>query len=100
MTSVMVVWQLLLLEMSLHSSFGANITIPHWQCTWLHLVKIKSYIVATENDAALIRKAEEADVPITRIGSVTTKTDLQFGEKTPCIKELERFLRNAALMGR
>ena len=69
-------------EMSLHTSYGAHITLPasgngHG---WAFGEDQARYVVTTPNAESLIAAAKSAAIPITRIGIVTARAELQFGD--------------------
>jgi phosphoribosylformylglycinamidine (FGAM) synthase-like enzyme len=69
-------------EMCLHSSFGALITPPtggHLH-GWAFGEDQARYVVTTADSTALIRAAQKAGIAISKIGTVTSKTELQFGD--------------------
>jgi phosphoribosylformylglycinamidine synthase len=69
-------------EMCLHSSFGAHITPPtggHLH-GWAFGEDQARYVVTTADSAALTRSAQKAGIAISKIGTVTTKIELQFGD--------------------
>ncbi|MEC8552851.1 MAG: AIR synthase-related protein, partial [Pseudomonadota bacterium] len=69
-------------EMCLHSSFGAHITPPtggHLH-GWAFGEDQARYVVTTDDGAALSEAAQNAGVAISKIGIVTAKTELQFGD--------------------
>ena len=71
-----------LAEMALHSSFGAHITPPaagHLH-GWAFGEDQARYVVTTGDGAALSEAAQNAGVAISKIGIVTAKTELQFGD--------------------
>ena len=71
-----------LAEMALHSSFGAHITPPaagHLH-GWAFGEDQARYVVTTSDGAALSEAAQNAGVAISKIGIVTAKTELQFGD--------------------
>ena len=69
-------------EMSLHTSYGAHITLPasgngHG---WAFGEDQARYVVTTSNAESLIAAAKSAAIPIARIGIVTEQAELQFGD--------------------
>ena len=69
-------------EMSLHTSYGAHITLPasgngHG---WAFGEDQARYVVTTPDAESLIAAAKSAAIPITRIGIVTARAELQFGD--------------------
>ena len=69
-------------EMSLHTSFGAHITLPaagnlHG---WAFGEDQARYVVTTPDAESLIAAAKSAAIPIARIGIVTAQAELQFGD--------------------
>ena len=69
-------------EMTLHSSFGAHITPPA-ACHlhgWAFGEDQARYVVTTSDGVALTEAAQNAGVAISKIGIVTAKTELQFGD--------------------
>ena len=69
-------------EMSLHTSFGAHITLPasgngHG---WAFGEDQARYVVTTPDAESLIAAAKSAAIPIARIGTVTAQAELQFGD--------------------
>ena len=79
-------------EMCLHSSFGAHIKAPtggHLH-GWAFGEDQARYVVTTSHSAALTKAAQEAGIAICKIGMVTSKTQLQFGDDdTISINELK-----------
>jgi phosphoribosylformylglycinamidine synthase len=79
-------------EMCLHSSFGAHITPPtggHLH-GWAFGEDQARYVVTTADGAALTKAAQKAGIAISKIGTVTSKTELQFGDDdTISVKELK-----------
>jgi len=79
-------------EMCLHSSFGAHITPPtggHLH-GWAFGEDQARYVVTTADGAALTKAAQKAGIAICKIGTVTSKTELQFGDDdTISVKELK-----------
>ena len=68
--------------MTLHSSFGAHITPPaagHLH-GWAFGEDQARYVVTTGDGAALSEAAQNAGVAISKIGIVTAKAELQFGD--------------------
>ena len=69
-------------EMSLHTSYGAHITLPasgngHG---WAFGEDQARYVVTTPDAESLIAAAKSAAIPIARIGIVTAQAELQFGD--------------------
>ena len=69
-------------EMSLHTSYGAHITLPasgngHG---WAFGEDQARYVVTTRDAESLIAAAKSAAIPIARIGIVTAQAELQFGD--------------------
>ena len=69
-------------EMSLHTSYGAHITLPasgngHG---WAFGEDQARYVVTTPDAESLIAAAKSAAIPIARIGTVTAQAELQFGD--------------------
>jgi phosphoribosylformylglycinamidine synthase len=79
-------------EMCMHSSFGAHITPPtggHLH-GWAFGEDQARYVVTTADGAALTKAAQKAGIAISKIGTVTSKTELQFGDDdTISVKELK-----------
>jgi len=79
-------------EMCLYSSFGAHITPPtggHLH-GWAFGEDQARYVVTTADGAALTKAAQKAGIAICKIGTVTSKTELQFGDDdTISVKELK-----------
>ena len=79
-------------EMCMHSSFGAHITPPTdgHPHGWAFGEDQARYVVTSADCAALTKTAQKAGIAITKIGTVTSKTQLQFGDDdTICIKQLK-----------
>ena len=79
-------------EMCMHSSFGAHITPPTdgHPHGWAFGEDQARYVVTSADCAALTKTAQKAGIAITKIGTVTSKTQLQFGDDdTICIQELK-----------
>ena len=69
-------------EMCINSSFGAHITPPidgnlHG---WAFGEDQARYVVTTADGAALTKAAQKIGIAISKIGTVTSKTELQFGD--------------------
>jgi phosphoribosylformylglycinamidine synthase len=79
-------------EMCLHSTFGAHMTPPtggHLH-GWAFGEDQARYVVTTADSAALTKAAQKAGIAISKIGKVTSKTELQFGDDdTISAKELK-----------
>jgi len=79
-------------EMCLYSSFGAHITPPtggHLH-GWAFGEDQARYVVTTADGAVLTKAAQKAGIAICKIGTVTSKTELQFGDDdTISVKELK-----------
>ncbi|MGB2440798.1 MAG: AIR synthase-related protein, partial [Candidatus Puniceispirillaceae bacterium] len=69
-------------EMSLHTSFGAHITLPASgnMHGWAFGEDQARYVVTTPDAESLIAAAKSAAIPIARIGTVTAQAELQFGD--------------------
>jgi phosphoribosylformylglycinamidine synthase len=69
-------------EMSLHTSFGAHITLPAAGNVhgWAFGEDQARYVVTTPDAGSLIAAAKSAAIPIARIGIVTAQAELQFGD--------------------
>ena len=69
-------------EMSLHTSFGAHITLPASgnMHGWAFGEDQARYVVTTPDAESLISAAKSAAIPIARIGTVTAQAELQFGD--------------------
>ncbi|MGB0584749.1 MAG: AIR synthase-related protein, partial [Candidatus Puniceispirillaceae bacterium] len=69
-------------EMSLHTSFGAHITLPASgnMHGWAFGEDQARYVVTTPDAESLIVAAKSAAIPIARIGIVTAQAELQFGD--------------------
>ena len=81
-----------LAEMCLHSSFGAQITPPNdgHLHGWAFGEDQARYVVTTADGAALAKAAQKASIAISKIGAVTSKTELQFGDDdTISVEELK-----------
>ena len=91
-------------EMCLHSSFGARITPAtngHLH-GWAFGEDQARYVVTSADGAALTKAAQKADIAISKIGTVTSKTELQFGDDdTISLKVLKKVYEGClpALMG-
>ncbi len=79
-------------EMCLHSSFGAQITSPtggHLH-GWAFGEDQARYIVTSADGLALTTAAQKASIAISKIGKVTSKAELQFGDDdTISVKDLK-----------
>ena len=79
-------------EMTLNSSFGAHIKPPaagHLH-GWAFGEDQARYVVTTADGVALTKAAQKAGIAISKIGTVTSKTELQFGEyDTISVEELK-----------
>ncbi|MDA0845387.1 MAG: phosphoribosylformylglycinamidine synthase subunit PurL [Proteobacteria bacterium] len=79
-------------EMSLHSAFGAHITLPtsgHLH-GWAFGEDQARYVVTTAVGPSLTQAAQKAGIAISKIGTVTSKTELQFGDNdTISVEELK-----------
>ena len=69
-------------EMSLHTSFGAHITLRASgnMHGWAFGEDQARYVVTTPDAESLIAAAKSAAIPIARIGTVTAQAELQFGD--------------------
>ena len=79
-------------EMCLHSSFGAQITSPTSGLLhgWAFGEDQARYIVTSADGLALTIAAQKASIAISKIGKVTTKAELQFGDDdTISVKDLK-----------
>jgi phosphoribosylformylglycinamidine (FGAM) synthase-like enzyme len=79
-------------EMSLYSAFGAHITLPtsgHLH-GWAFGEDQARYVVTTADGPTLTQAAQKAGIAINKIGTVTSKTELQFGDNdTISVEELK-----------
>ena len=86
-------------EMSLHSAFGAHITLPtsgHLH-GWAFGEDQARYVVTTADGPALTQAAQKAGIAINKIGTVTSKTELQFGDNDAISVEELKNLSEACL---